>query len=261
MHLPTTGDITLHAIILAGGRGSRLGPLTAGMPKPLLRLGHFSILEITLLRLRACGFSRVTLCVSYLGDMIRRNFGDGGRLGLSIDYCWDRTPLGTAAPLLLVPEWDTPALVLNGDVLTSLDFSSVMASHRRNGGLMTVATHQSEVPVDFGVLDITDGRVRGIQEKPRIPIDVAAGIQVIDPAVRDYLPDDGQLDMPTLVAALITEGQEVFAHSFNEPWHDIGTPSSYEAARMAFLVDPARYVPSDLPGTDAEAAPREVADA
>jgi NDP-sugar pyrophosphorylase family protein len=227
------------------------------MPKPLLRLGHFSILEITLRRLRACGFSRVTLCVSYRGDMIRQEFGDGGRLGLSIDYCWDRSPLGTAAPLMLVREWETPALVLNGDVLTSLDFASVMTAHRRNGGLMTVATHRSHVAVDFGVLDIADGRVRGIQEKPRIPIDVAAGVQVIDPAVRAYLPDHGQLDMPMLVAALIAEEQDVFAHPFDDPWYDIGTPASYEAAGMAFRVDPARY----LPGPDAEAASREVADA
>jgi NDP-sugar pyrophosphorylase family protein len=220
-----------------------------------------SILEITLLRLRACGFSRVTLCVSYRGDMIRREFGDGGRLGLSIDYCWDREPLGTAAPLLLVSEWETPALVMNGDVLTSLDFASVMASHRQHGGLMTVATHRCQVPVDFGVLDITDGRVRAIREKPRLPVDVAAGIQVVDPAVRTHLPDHGQLDMPTLVTALITEGQEVYAHPFAEPWHDIGTPSSYETARMDFLVDPERYLPGGLPGPDAEPATREVADA
>jgi NDP-sugar pyrophosphorylase family protein len=245
----------LHAIILVGGRGSRLGPLTADVPKPLLRLGRFSILEIMLRKLRTCGFIRVTLCVSHLGELIRREFDDGARLGLAIDYCWDREPLGTAAPLLRVSNWEAPALVMNGDILTALDFGSLMQAHQRGGALMTVASYRVEVPVDFGVLDIDEGRVRGIREKPRIPVDVAAGIQVVDPAVRAHLPQEGQLDMPMLVSALIAGGHRVLAHSFTEAWHDIGTPASYEAARMDFLIDPPRYVPDAFPQPTAESTP------
>lgn len=247
----------MHAIILAGGRGSRLAPLTADMPKPLLRLGQRSILEITLRRLRASGFTRVTLCVSHLGEMICREFGDGGWLGLSIDYAWDHTLLGTAAPLSSVSGWAESALVMNGDILTAIDFSTLVEAHRRAGGLLTVAIHRLHVPLDFGVVDFDEHhRVHTIREKPSIPVDIAAGIQVVDPEVRTYLPRTMPLDMPALVTALIADGHPVQAYPFTEPWHDVGTPTSYEAARKDFLIDPTRYIPSDTPLPVAEPAPR-----
>lgn len=237
----------MHAIILAGGLGTRLEPLTASTPKPLLRLGQLSVLEIALRQLQACGFTRVTLCVSYRGDDIRREFGDGDRLGLSVDYSWDHEPSGTAGPLLSAPGWETPALVMNGDILTTLNFAALFEAHREHGGVMTVVTRRCHVPIEFGVLELTDGRVCGIREKPELAIDTAAGIEVIDPEARTWLPDGSHLDMPTLIESLIAQGQDVHAYPFAGPWHDIGTPSNYESARTDFIADPARYLPAGTP--------------
>ncbi|MFC5833560.1 sugar phosphate nucleotidyltransferase [Nonomuraea insulae] len=235
----------MHAIILAGGRGSRLGRHTAKVPKSLLRLGYQSILEVMILRLRACGFTRVTLCISHLGDQIRDEFGDGARFGITIDYSWDRAPLGTAAPLRHVPDWEAPALVMNGDILTSLDFGALIDAHLRHGGLMTVATHRRLMPVDFGVVDFADDlRVLGIREKPRLPVDIDAGIHVLDPDIKEHLAREQVMDMPELLTALLDQGHEVWAYPFAESWHDIGTPESLAAAVQDFNRETSRYLPA-----------------
>lgn len=236
----------MHAIVMAGGKGSRLGALTRNLPKPLMKMGDHSILGIITQQLRRAGFDRLTFCVSHFGELVERDFGNGERFGVAIDYCWDRDPLGTAAPLRLVPEWTSPALVMNGDILTSTDFGDLFAAHQRHRPIMTVAVRRTRIPVAYGVLDLDeDGRVSGIREKPRINVDFSSGMYVIDPAVRAYIPAGHHMDMPALIAAVIDRGERVRGHQVLGPWHDIGTPGGYHTAARAFLADPGGYVTAD----------------
>jgi NDP-sugar pyrophosphorylase family protein len=235
---------------MAGGKGVRLGELTRDVPKPLLKLGGQSILEVIVTQLRATGFRRVTLCLSHLGELVRQEFGHGERFGVGIDYCWDREPLGTAAPLLLVERWESPALVMNGDILTTTDFGELVDAHRRSDALVTVAARRQHVPVDFGVLDTTpDGRVVGIREKPRISVDFSSGIYVIDPAARACVPPGLPMDMPELVTEAIGRGYVVRARRLPGAWHDIGTPAGYRHAVHEFRADPARYLRTGMVST------------
>lgn len=234
----------MHAIILAGGRGTRLAPSTDMLPKSLIPMGGLPIVEIVLRQLRAAGYRRATLCVSYLGQMIVEGIGDGGRLGIAVDYCWDTGPLGTAAPLRLVRDWSTPALVMNGDILTALDFGVLARAHSPAEDAMTIAVRSHHVPIEFGVVEVRRDRVSAIREKPSIKVDVSAGIQIVDAAVRRCIPAGRPMDMPELVAALLRQGAPVRVHRFTDPWHDIGTPERLRAAAAAFDTDSGRYLPA-----------------
>ncbi|MFI5776813.1 sugar phosphate nucleotidyltransferase [Nocardia sp. NPDC051570] len=235
----------MHAVILVGGRGSRLLPFTKNRPKPLMKLGRYSILEITIRRLRACGFERVTLCTAHLGHLIRDEFGDGTALGLTIDYCTDEPPSGTAAPLLLVEDWDSPAIVMNGDILTAIDFAHLHRMHEQSGSVLSVAFQRREVPVDLGVLQVSDGQVHAMWEKPSLAIDVCSGMYVVDPAVKSCIPEGVRVDMPDLIESLLCLGKPVHAYGFREEWHDIGTPTTYRKAEREFLADPDHYLAPD----------------
>jgi NDP-sugar pyrophosphorylase family protein len=234
----------MHAIVIAGGKGARLGPLTAETPKALMRFGEFTLLEITLLRLREAGADRVTLCVSHLGEMIRQVIGSGDALGIAVEYCYDPILLGTAGPLRQVPHWDEPALVMNCDILTALDFGRLYRLHVDSGARLTVATQRRHVVVPFGVVEFaeTGHEVRAIKEKPSLPFDVSAGIYVVDPKAKDLIPMQEPTDMPALMRALLEEGHPVQASPFTDVWHDIGTPAGYQAAQRDFATDPTAYL-------------------
>lgn len=236
----------MHAIVLAGGKGSRLLPHTAHRPKPLLQFGRCSLLEIIIRRLRSSGFSRVTLCVSHLGEMIERTFGDGRELDIQIDYAVDDAPLGTAAPLLAVRDWHTPALVINGDVLTAIDFAELCRVHRLQANDMTVVIHRLQMSISYGVIGVGGaGEIVAIQEKPLLPVDVAAGIYVVNPAVSHHIQANEPLDMPELIGRLIVAHQAVRAYRFDGPWHDIGNHDSYQAAQQDFAANPELYLHVD----------------
>jgi NDP-sugar pyrophosphorylase family protein len=232
----------VHAILLVGGKGTRMLPHTRHRPKALLKFGDYPLLEIILRRLRACGFQRVTLCISHLGEMIQAEFGDGARLGLAVDYCVDDRPLGTAAPLRQVTDWTTPALVMNGDLLTALDFTALYQAHVRSECALTVAYQCRWVNSGVGLLRLNGSRVTGLQEKPRFEWNVNSGIYVADPSVRGRIPGDDPVDMPELIGLLIDEDAPVHAYRFTESWHDIGTPARHEEAQRAFLADPQLYL-------------------
>jgi NDP-mannose synthase len=245
----------LHAIILAGGKGTRLGALTRTRPKSLTKLGDHSILEIITRQLRNSGFDRLTLCVSHLGELIVEEFGDGSRFGITIDYSWDHSPLGTAAPLRLISDWASPALVMNGDILTALDFEAFFSAHLRRRPAMTVATLHRRIQIDYGVLDLDgDGQVRGVREKPSISMDVSSGIYVIDPGMRAHSPAGRRMDMPELVATAVEHGLRVQAYAIAGPWHDIGNVTDYRSATRAFLAHPATYVVDPEPAENASRA-------
>jgi len=234
----------MHAIVIAGGKGTRLRPLTAETPKALMKFGDFSLLEITLFRLRQAGADRVTLCVSHLGEVIERAIGSGDALDIAVDYCHDPSPLGTAGPLREVPDWDTPALVMNCDILTTLDFGRLHRRHLDSEAWLTVATQRRTVVIPFGVLEVAEagGEVRAIREKPSLPFEVSSGIYVVDPKARSLIPPQEPMDMPTLMRALLEQGHLVEASAFTDAWHDIGTPAGYQAAQRDFATEPAAYL-------------------
>jgi NDP-sugar pyrophosphorylase family protein len=222
--------------------GTRLRPYTRDRPKALVRLGRYSILEIILNRLRACGFERVTLCVSHLREMITEEIGDGRRLGLRVDYSVDERPLGTAAPLLLVEDWTAPAVVMNGDLLTTIDFSELHRTHRRRGSRLTVAFQRRRLATSVGVLQVRDDRITAMWEKPTIEWNVCLGVYVADPSTRRHIPANTPTDMPGLIRSLIADHEPVHGYQFTGEWHDIGTPAAYERARAEFLADSDRYL-------------------
>jgi NDP-sugar pyrophosphorylase family protein len=247
----------MHAILLVGGKGTRLMPHTEYLPKPLVKLGDYTILEIILRRLHAYGFDRITLCISHMGDAIKAEIGNGRQLGLSVDYCTDTRPLGTAAPLRLVTDWHSPAVVMNGDILTTADFGDLYRHHQDNGGAMTIAVHRRWLVSGVGLVQLLGDKVTAIREKPEFEWNVSAGIYVVDPRVKRYIPEDTPVDMPTLINILIRDGERVGGHRFTESWFDIGTPARYEEAKARFLANPGLFLDPHVPG---EVADAEIAD-
>ena len=261
----------MRAVILAGGKGVRLAPVTQVIPKPLVPLNGRPILEIVLRQLRAQGFRHVTLAVGYMAELIQAYFGDGGKLGLHIDYSFEDRPLGTAGPLALIHGLDDTFLVMNADVLTDLDYRALMDYHKIHGGIATVSAYERQVTIDLGVI-VKDGgcRIREYVEKPSFTHLVSMGIYVFEPAILDYIrgyrnpaasvaaandagippgPQSlttvpwppatdhcrpGYLDFPDLVKLLLHLDQKVNFYPFNGYWLDIGRHEDYAKASEEF---------------------------
>lgn len=226
---------------MAGGRGTRLNAITGGKPKALVRLDHeFDIISVIIWQLRQHGYDRISICLSHQAESVRSevdSFHDG------IEYCVDRDGTGTAGPLRGIAGFDQPALVINGDVLTTLDFSQMHAAHVRRDAALTVATARISVRVDQGVLCIQDGRVTGIEEKPTIDLNVSGGVYVVSPRVISYLPGHHPaVDMPELIGSLMSAGEVVDAYPLMGAWHDIGTPNGLANARDAFAENRERFL-------------------
>jgi NDP-sugar pyrophosphorylase family protein len=228
----------MKTLILAGGKGVRLRPLTYSIPKPLLPIGEKPILEEIIERLRAQGFRDLIVAVGYRAELIETYFRDGAQLGVSIEYVRETQPLGTAGPLSLVraqcalPERE-PLLAMNGDILTDLDMKALLDAHRTAKNDLTVATREFGLQHPYGVLRIEDGRITGITEKPTVTDTVSAGIYVIERSALDLVPANAFFDMPDLVNALIAAGRRVGAHAFEGEWLAIdGLDQLEDAARM-----------------------------
>lgn len=223
------------AVILAGGKGSRLSPYTTVLPKPLLPVGDRAILDVVVRQLRGHGFTDLTLAVGYLAHLIQAVFGDGSKHGVSIEYHEERQPLGTAGALATIEGLEDSFLAMNGDVLTALDYARLYRLHREAGNLMTIATHRRVVSTDYGVIH-EDGmvgetrRVTGYEEKPEIPYTVSMGVYVFEPAVLDYIESDTYLDLPDLVLRLLDQRQQVGHFLYDGYWLDIGRHDDYEKA-------------------------------
>lgn len=234
----------MHAIILAGGLGSRLRPLTEMAPKPLLPLDGTPILDIILYQLKAAGFDHVTLSLFYRAEQIRAHVGDGAGYGLEIDYSVADRRLGTAGPLGLIPRPNEPCLVLNADLLTDIDFAAVMAHHRSRGAVGTVVLCRFTVTVPFGVIEVSrDQLVEQYEEKPTIEKMVNAGIYVLEPIAWDKIPVGGYLDMPELIERGLRTGRKITTYQHLGEWHDIGTIESYRHGDRIFAEDRERYLP------------------
>ncbi len=236
----------MKAIILAGGQGRRLAPYTTILPKPLMPIGDVPILEVVLRQLKHAGFEDITMAVGYLAELLVAYFGDGSKWGLRIRYSREEQPLGPAGPLGLVHELDEPFLVMNGDLLTSLDYRALWQHHRTSGAVATVATFRREVPVDLGIVE-TDGQgwVRGYVEKPTLHYTVSTGIYAFEPRVLEYIPSRQHLDLPELVLKLLAASEQVASYPFEGLWLDIGRLDDYEQAVAAFQKHREAFIPGE----------------
>lgn len=225
----------MRAAILAGGRGTRLAPYTTVLPKPLVPVGERPILELIMRQLSAAGFTRVDLCVGHLGELIRVYFAESGASpeGLELGYHYENEPMGTAGAVRDLAPLDGPMLVMNGDILTTLDYADLVAFHERNDAAMTIATKRKEVTIDLGVIEAEEEAVTGYIEKPTLGYEVSMGIYVYSPRAIELIPD-GRFDFPDLVLALIGAGEKVCRYHFDGPWYDIGTIGELELATSAY---------------------------
>jgi len=224
--------LPLRAVVMAGGFGRRLRPLTDEVPKPMLPVGDRPLLELVLEGLRESGIHRVHLSTHYKGKMIADHFGDGSDFGLDIQYLEEDEPLGTAGALGLMEPTDEPVLVVNGDILTGLDFRAMLDFHREHRATMTVGVRQHEIAVPYGVVEAEGERVTRIREKPRIRHFINAGIYLLQPEAISLLAEGRPADMTDLIQDLLREGRLVVCFPVREDWIDIGQIDDYLAARQ-----------------------------
>ena len=227
------------AIILAGGKGSRLGPYTTVLPKPLLPVGDRAILDVVVHQLQSYGFTDLTFAVGYLAHLIQAVFGDGSKHGVAIRYHMEKEPLGTAGALGTIEGLDETFLAMNGDVLTTLDYAWLLEAHRRSGNAFTIASHRRVVRTEYGVIHL-DGdaeemtAVTGYDEKPEIPYIVSMGVYVAEPEVLEYVEPGSYLDVPDLVLRLLDDGRRVGSFLYEGYWMDIGRHDDYEKAILEY---------------------------
>jgi UDP-glucose 4-epimerase len=223
------------AVVLAGGKGTRLAPYTSVLPKPLMPVGEHSILEIVVEQLAGCGVEKVTFCVGYLSHLIHAVFRRRDNGHVKISYVHEEEALGTAAPLRLVKGLGKTFIVMNGDVLTTLDFRDLVRHHHECGNVLTIATHERAIKIDYGMLEVdAAASVRRFREKPEIVSAVSMGIYVMERSVLKYIPEGRHFDFPELVQALLAAGQPVGAYRYPGPWFDIGRHEDYEEAVAAW---------------------------
>jgi dTDP-glucose pyrophosphorylase len=220
------------AVIMAGGEGRRLRPLTDATPKPLLRIGGKPLLELLVERLRESGIEDVLIAVHHKSDLVQQQIGDGARLGVRVDYVAEPTPLGTMGALTLVRErLEAPFFVVNGDILTRCDFRAMWEFHRAQAGAaMTVGTSLYQVDIPYGELSLAGARVTAIEEKPRREIPVNAGIYVLEPSALDVIPTGRYADATDVIRRLLEQGRTVAGYLIREYWLDVGRHPDLEKA-------------------------------
>ena len=220
----------MQAVILAGGKGTRLRPLTDKVPKPLLPIGNKPILEVIIERLRTHNFRDIILTVAYKAELIEDYFHSGDKLDVNITYFREDKPSGTCGPLKLVEcvLTDQPFLTLNGDILTDIDFSKMYQAHLCTKAELTMATTVHTVKSPYGVVDLSDNIIVSIREKPDLHFLINAGIYIISPSALDIVSKGEYFDMPDLVQTLIDQGRHVETYHINSEWYDLGTMETYE---------------------------------
>ena len=223
--------LPLQAVIMAGGRGSRLFPLTEHLPKPMLPVGEQPLLEIIIRQLRESGIKRVNVTTHHCGEKIEKHFGDGHGLGVELNYVAEDRPLGTAGSLGLMEVPQETTLVINGDILTQVNFQAMHAFHCAQGADLTVAVRQYDVQVPFGVIECEGSAVRRLREKPVLNFFVNAGIYLLEPGVYQYLVTGQRMDMTDLIQVLLDRGRPVASFPVREGWLDIGQPADYVQAQ------------------------------
>lgn len=225
-------------VILAGGQGNRLRPLTSHTPKSLLKVGGHPMVELILQQLRAYGFHRFCISVNYLGSQIEEYLGGGDRYGVSIQYLREPEPLGTAGPLSLIPKpLELPCIVVNGDLLTRINFEQMLEFHLETGAQFTIGVKEHTTQLPFGVVVTKGDRVTKFQEKPEETRLINAGVYVLNPEIVSMVPTSGYFDMSHLIERVLSEpDKQVNAFLIHEYWMDIGTAPDYQQAQRDFPV-------------------------
>lgn len=225
----------MKAVVLAGGKGTRLAPYTKILPKPLMPIGDMPILEVLIVQMKQYGIAEVILTVGHLAQLIYSFFEDGSQFGIPIRYSFEEEPLGTAGPLAQVQGLERTFLVCNGDVLTTLDMRELVDFHKSQGAMATIAMHQRKVKIDLGVIDLNgQHEITNYIEKPQFDYDVSMGIYVFEPSVLQYIPRGDHLDFPDLVLRLLAANQRVIGFPFSGYWKDLGRADDYDEATADF---------------------------
>jgi NDP-sugar pyrophosphorylase family protein len=227
-HLP------MSAVIMAGGFGARLRPLTDNLPKPLLPIGERPIMELTVEQLRDAGIRRLYVTTHYLPEKIMDHFGDGRSFGIKITYVREDNPLGTAGALGLIEKTDQSLLLINGDIITKLDFRAMWAFHRVNKAALTVAVRQHELQVPYGVMESEGIYLRQVREKPRFSFLVNAGIYLLEPVALGYIPAGERFDMTDLMQSMLHNRQMIANFPIPGYWLDVGRHADYKQAQKDF---------------------------
>jgi NDP-sugar pyrophosphorylase family protein len=234
------------AVIVAGGRGTRLAPYTTVLPKPLMPMGDRPILDVVIRQLEHAGVTRVTIAVGHLGSLIESWVRNDPGYGAEIEFVYEDEPLGTAGALRNVPGVDGTFIAMNGDVLTSLNVADLLSTHRSSGSLATIATNTREIPIEYGVVqtadDVDAGQVVGLDEKPVHSFRVSMGVYAFEPAVVDYIQPGEAIDFPDLLARVMADGKSVASHHHAGYWRDIGNRDDYEMAVADFASEPQSFL-------------------
>ena len=229
----------MKAIILAGGKGTRLAPYTTVLPKPLMPVDDRPILDIVIHQLVRHGIEEIILSVGYLAELLEAYYRDGSRFGVPISYAREPEPLGTAGPVALIAQQyglNETFLMMNGDVLTSIDYSHLLAYHREQKGLLTIAMHTKHQKIDLGVMSINDkNELIDYVEKPVVDYCVSMGIYVFEPGVLAHIEPGVRLDFNHLVLRLLERNQRVIAYPCRDFWLDIGRPDDYQQATDTYI--------------------------
>ena len=223
------------AIILAGGTGSRLRPYTIVLPKPLMPVGEYSIIEIIIRQLCFYGFDHITITVNHKAEIIPAFLGDGSKWNIKIDYSLENTPLSTMGPLNLIKDLPEDFLVMNGDVLTDLDFNQFYNFHKEKGQLFTISAQERIERSEYGVLDLnSDSYLSGFREKPINTHIVSMGIYMANKSILKYIPKNEPFGFDHLMLELLSKKEPVLIKKHNGYWLDIGRPDDYNKANDEF---------------------------
>ncbi len=219
------------AVVLAGGKGTRLKPYTITLPKPLVPVGDdMPVLEIIIRQLKSHGFDHITLAVNHMSEIIKAFFGDGSKWDLKIDYSEESEPLGTMGPLKNILDLPDNFLVMNGDIITDLNYSSFFSEHSKKNSIFTISSFERNEQVDYGVLTSQKGLLNKLSEKPIIKYEVSMGVYMLSKEVLDYIPNDKEFGFDQLMHKLLEKNKEVHVKKHTKYWLDIGRPSDYQIA-------------------------------
>ena len=221
----------LKAVVMAGGFGTRLRPLTESIPKPMLSVGDRPLLERIIDQLKEAKIKHIDITTHFMPEKIIEHFGDGSNFGVDINYVSEEKPLGTAGALSLIDKPETPILVINGDILTQVDFEAMLAFHKEQKSLLTVGVRQYEFQIPYGVVECIGPKVCKLQEKPTKSFLVNAGIYLLEPEVQQMVPDNEFTNMTDLIDRLLEQGKTVTSFPVMEYWLDIGQISDYNQAQ------------------------------
>jgi NDP-mannose synthase len=232
------------AVILAGGKGVRLKPFTMVIPKPLLPIGDLPIVEVVIRQIAAAGIKRIAMMLGHMAQLFIATFGDGSRWGVNIEYYKEEEPLGTAGSLRMLENPERNLVVMNADILTTIDYRKIIEYHRAKNAFGTIAVTRRQANIDYGVIVKTKkGLLQEYKEKPVLEYDVSMGINVLSPECLSFIPANEKFDIPQLMTTLKQAGKRIMCYETDCYWQDIGRFEDYEQASADFVKDPGLFLP------------------